>query len=52
VAHGSLRLTIGEDATEEEVDYMIQSVREVVEYLRSFSPVWRNLLAGKGEFIL
>lgn len=52
VAHGSLRLTIGEDATEEEVDYMVQSVREVVEYLRSFSPVWRNLLAGKGEFIL
>ena len=52
VAHGSLRLTIGEDATEEEVDYMIQSVREVVEYLRSFSPVWRNLLAGKSEFIL
>ena len=52
VAHGSLRLTIGENITEEEVDYMIQSVREVVEYLRSFSPVWRNLLAGKSEFIL
>ena len=52
VAHGSLRLTIGEDATEEEIEYMIKSVREVVEYLRSFSPVWRNLLAGKSEFIL
>ena len=52
VAHGSLRLSIGEDTTEEEIDYMIQSVREVVDYLRSFSPVWRNLLAGKAEFIL
>ena len=52
VAHGSLRLSIGEDATEEEIDYMIQSVREVVDYLRSFSPVWRHLVAGKGEFIL
>ena len=52
VAHGSLRLTIGEDITEEEIDYMIASVKEVVEYLRSFSPVWRDLQAGKLEYIL
>ncbi|MBR3187878.1 MAG: cysteine desulfurase NifS [Lachnospiraceae bacterium] len=52
VAHGSLRLSLGEDITEEEVDYIIQSVKEVVEYLRSFSPVWRNLMAGKIPFIL
>ena len=52
VAHGSLRLSIGEDATEEEMEYIIQSVREVVDYLRSFSPVWRDLMAGKGKFIL
>jgi cysteine desulfurase len=52
VAHGSLRLTLGEDATEEEVDYLIQSVKEVVEYLRSFSPVWRDLMSGKTNFIL
>lgn len=52
VAHGSLRLTLGDDATEEEVDYIIQSVREVVEYLRGFSPVWRDLCAGKTQFIL
>ena len=52
VAHGSLRLTLGEDVTEEEVDYMIRSVREVVEYLRSFSPVWRDLVSGKAKFIL
>ena len=52
VAHGSLRLTLGDNITEEEVDYMIQAVTEVVAYLRSFSPVWRDLMAGKGEFIL
>ena len=52
VAHGSLRLSIGEDTTEEEVDYIIQNVKEVVEYLRSFSPVWRDLVSGKSSFIL
>ncbi|MBP5245839.1 MAG: cysteine desulfurase NifS [Clostridia bacterium] len=52
VAHGSLRLTLGDDATEEEVGYMIKSVKEVVEYLRNFSPVWRDLCAGKSKFIL
>ena len=52
VAHGSLRLTIGEDATEEEADYIIKNVTEVVEYLRSFSPVWRDLVSGKTPFIL
>ena len=52
VAHGSLRLSIGEDITDEDVDYIIKSVKEVVEYLRGFSPVWRDLMAGKGEFIL
>ena len=52
VAHGSLRLSIGEDTTEEEVDYIIQNVKEVVEYLRGFSPVWRDLMSGKSSFIL
>ena len=52
VAHGSLRLSIGEDITMEEADYIIENVREVVEYLRSFSPVWRDLMTGKKEFIL
>lgn len=52
VAHGSLRLTLGDDATEEDVDYIIKSVKEVVEYLRGFSPVWRDLCNGKGKFIL
>ena len=52
VAHGSLRLTLGEDVTQEEIDYLIRSVGEVVEYLRSFSPIWRDLVSGKKEFIL
>ena len=52
VAHGSLRLTIGEDATEEEIDYTVKNVREVVDYLRGFSPVWRDLTDGKTPFIL
>lgn len=52
VAHGSLRLSIGETITEEEADYIIRSVGEVVEYLRGFSPIWRDLMSGKKEFIL
>ena len=41
-----------EDITEEQVDYIIKSVGEVVEYLRSFSPVWRDLQSGKAQHIL
>ncbi len=52
VAHGSLRLSLGEDITDEDADYIINSVKEVVEYLRGFSPVWRDLVAGKSKFIL
>ena len=52
VAHGSLRLTINEETTDAEVDEIIKSVKEVVEYLRSFSPVWRDLVSGKKQFIL
>ncbi len=52
VAHGSLRLTLGEDVTEAEVDEIILAVKDVVAYLRGFSPVWRDLMSGKREFIL
>ena len=52
VAHGSLRLSIGEDITEDQVDEIIRSVKEVVEYLRGFSPIWRDLVSGKKAFIL
>ncbi len=52
VAHGSLRLSIGEDMTIEQADYIIENVKEIVAYLRSFSPVWRDLNEGKRKFIL
>ena len=52
VAHGSLRLSLGEDITEEQVDEIIRSVKEVVTSLRGFSPVWRDLTSGKKPFIL
>ncbi len=52
VAHGSLRLSIGEDISDADVEYIISSVKEVVDYLRGFSPVWRDLVNGKREFIL
>jgi len=47
VAHGSLRLSLTDEATREEIDYIIKSVEEVVEYLRSISPLWKNLESGK-----
>ena len=52
VAHGSLRLSIGEEITEAQVDEIIGAVSDVVEHLRAFSPVWRDLVAGKRQFIL
>ena len=52
VAHGSLRLSLCEWNTEEEVDYMLKVIPEVVEYLRGMSPVWKELLSGQRQFIL
>ena len=52
VAHGSLRLSLSEYNTEEEIDHILTVVPQVVSYLRSISPVWSDLLAGKREYIL
>lgn len=52
VAHGSLRLTLSEETTAEEIDDMIRSVEEVVAYLRRMSPLWRDLQKGKRNFII
>ena len=52
IAHGSLRLSLSEENTEEEIEYTIKSVKEVVGYLRSISPIWRDLVNGKKEFII
>ncbi len=51
VAHGSLRLTLGEEMTEGTIDEIARSVREVVTYLRGISPFWRDLQSGKREHI-
>ena len=52
VAHGSLRLSITEENTMEEMDYIVKSVKEVVSYLRSISPVWEDLVKGKRQHLL
>ncbi len=52
IAHGSLRLSIDETLTEEQARYIIEAVKETVSLLRSMSPVWRNLVNGKQEFII
>ena len=52
VAHGSLRLSLCEYNTEEEVDHILSVVPQVVSYLRNMSPVWRDLQTGKREYIL
>ena len=52
VAHGSLRLSLSEYNTDEEVDHILECVPKVVQNLRNMSPVWRDLLNGKREYIL
>ena len=52
VAHGSLRITLCEENTEEQVDHMLREIPRVVEYLRSMSPVWKDLTSGKKQFML
>lgn len=52
IAHGSLRLSLSEENTDEEIEYTINAVADVVSYLRSISPVWRNLENGKQEFVI
>ena len=52
VAHGSLRLSLSHYNTEEEVDYILEAVPEVVQTLRNMSPVWRDLQTGKRTYIL
>ena len=52
VAHGSLRLSLSEYNTDEEIDHILTVVPQVVQTLRNMSPVWRDLMTGKREFIL
>ena len=52
IAHGSLRLSLSEYNTEEEVEYMLREIPPVVEYLRNMSPLWRDKMSGKKQFLL
>ena len=52
VAHGSLRLSISEETTPEEVETIIRAVGETVTYLRNMSPFWRDLMSGKRRHVL
>ena len=52
VAHGSLRLSLCEANTQEEIDYILAETPKIVERLRSLSPVWHDLMNGKRQFIL
>lgn len=49
LAHGALRISLGDDCTEEQVDYIIKTVTEIVDYLRKFSPLWDDLINGRIE---
>ena len=52
VAHGSLRLSLCEENTEEDVEYILQSVPDIVDYLRGISPLWKDKVNGKRAFLL
>lgn len=52
VVHGSLRVSLCEHNTIEEMDYIVESVKEVVEYLRSISPLWHDLKQGVQEHVI
>lgn len=52
ISHGSLRLSIDENISEEDAKYILKSVEEVVTYLRNISPLWKDKISGKKEFFL
>jgi len=52
IAHGSLRLTLSEYTTEEEVDHALQAIPQVVDRLRNMSPIWRDKVNGKKPFLI
>ena len=52
VAHGSLRLTLSKFTTEEEINYTVNAVNEVVDVLRKMSPVWDELQKGERKHVI
>lgn len=47
IAHGSLRLTLSEETTKEQIDYVVDSLKEIINKLRSMSPLYEDFIAGK-----
>lgn len=52
LAHGSLRMTLSEENTDEEIDCLLREIPSAVEYLRNMSPLWHDKVSGKREFLL
>ena len=52
IAHGSLRLSLSEENTEEEIDILLSEIPKIVDRLRSMSPLWNEKINGTKEFIL
>jgi len=52
VAHGSLRLSLSKNNTDEEIDHILEAVPKTVTYLRSISPLWRDLCEGRKEYVI
>ena len=49
IAHGSLRLTLNEEITKEEIDYVVESLKEIVSRLRSMSPLYEDFIKKQGN---
>ena len=47
IAHGSLRLTLSEETTKEDIDYTVESVKRIVERLRSMSPLYEDFVKSR-----
>lgn len=52
VAHGSLRLSLNEENTEEDVKYMLEVIPEIIGYLRGMSPLWKDKVSGRKAFVI
>lgn len=52
IAHGSLRLSLSEENTPEDIEYIIKTVPELVEYLRNMSPIWNDLQKGEKNYVI
>ena len=44
IAHGSLRMTLGADTTKDDIDYVVEELKKIVEHLRSMSPLYEDFV--------